>query len=91
MMKKLSILAVLLCMALTLTSCGSREIGEYYEHAQLYLGCGDYDYAAELFAQLGEYEDAADYTLYATALQALEEKEYDLARNGDPNDTQTAL
>ena len=80
MMKKPLLLALLLCMALTLTACANGDIGEYYETAQLYLGCGDYDYAAELFAQLGEYEDAADYTLYATALQALEEKEYDLAR-----------
>lgn len=80
MMKKLSILAVLLCMALTLTACGTREIGEYYEHAQLYLGCKDYDYAAELFEQLGEYEDSADYALYARALQAIEEEDYALAR-----------
>ncbi len=79
-MKKLSILAVLLCMALTLTACASREIGEYYEHAQLYLGCKDYDYAAELFEQLGEYEDSADYALYARGLQAIEDKEYALAR-----------
>ena len=79
-MKKLSLTALLLCMALTLTACSTPEIGEYYESAQLYLGCGDYDYAAELFAQLGEYEDAADYTLYAAALQAMEDEEYDLAR-----------
>lgn len=80
MMKKLSLLAVLLCMALTLTACATADIGEYYQSAQLYLGCGDYDYAAELFSQLGEYEDAADYALYARALQAIEEEEYDLAR-----------
>jgi len=79
-MKKLSILAVLLCMALALTSCSSREIGEYYEHAQLYLGCKDYDYAAELFEQLGEYEDSADYALYARAMQAIEDEDYALAR-----------
>ena len=80
MMKKLSILAVLLCMALTLTSCGSRDIGEYYEAAQLYLGCKDYAYAAEMFEQLGEYADSADYALYARALQAIEEENFALAR-----------
>lgn len=80
MMKKLSILTVLLCMAMTLTACGSRDIGEYYEHAQLYLGCKDYAYAAELFEQLGEYEDSADYALYARAMQAIQEEKYALAR-----------
>lgn len=80
MMKKLSLLAVLVCMALTLTACVNSDIGEYYQSAQLYLGCGDYEYAAELFSQLGEYEDAADYALYARALQAIEEDEYELAR-----------
>lgn len=80
MMKKMSLLAVLLCMALTLTACVSSDIGEYYQSAQLYLGCGDYEYAAELFSQLGEYEDAAEYTLYAAALQAIEEDKYELAR-----------
>ena len=79
-MKKLSILALLLCMALPLTSCSSREIGEYYEHAQLYLGCKDYAYAAELFEQLGEYEDSAEYALYARAMQAIQEEDYALAR-----------
>ena len=80
MMKKLPLLALLLCMALTVTACSHGDIGEYYERAQLYLGCGDYAYAADLFAQLGEYEDAADYALYASALQALKEDKYDLAR-----------
>ncbi|MGN1369766.1 MAG: hypothetical protein ACI4WX_12925 [Aristaeellaceae bacterium] len=80
MMKKMSLLAVLLCMALTLTACVSSDIGEYYQSAQLYLGCGDYEYAAELFSQLGEYEDAAEYTLYAAALQAIEDDKYELAR-----------
>lgn len=80
MMKKLPLLALLLCMALTVTACARTDIGEYYESAQLYLGCGDYAYAADLFAQLGEYEDAADYALYAAALQALKEDKYDLAR-----------
>ncbi len=80
MMKKMSLLAVLLCMALSLTACVSSDIGEYYQNAQLYLGSGDYDYAAELFSQLGEYEDAAEYTLYAAALQAIEDGDYELAR-----------
>lgn len=79
-MKKLSLLAVLLCMALTLTACVRSDIGEYYQSAQLYLGYGDYDYAAELFSQLGEYEDAADYALYARGLQAIEDDDYELAR-----------
>ena len=79
-MKKLPLLALLLCMALTVTACARTDIGGYYESAQLYLGCGDYEYAAELFSQLGEYEDAADYALYATALQALRDEDYALAR-----------
>ena len=79
-MKKLSLMALLLCMALTLTACAQTDIGEYYRSAQLYLGCGDYDYAAELFTQLGEYEDSAEYALYAAALQAIEDEKYDLAR-----------
>ena len=80
MLKKLSLLAGLICLCLSLTACTSPDVAEYYQTAQLYLGCGDYDYAAELFAQLGEYEDAADYTLYARALQAMDEENYDLAR-----------
>ena len=81
MMKKhFALLALLLCMALPLTACSGPEVEEYYQTAQLYLGCGDYDYAAELFAQLGEYEDSADYTLYAAALQAVEDEDYALAR-----------
>lgn len=80
MKKKLSILALLLCMALTLTSCASQDNREYYETAQLYLGCEDYSYAAELFSQLGEYEDSADYALYCRALEAIQNEEYALAR-----------
>ena len=79
-MKKMTILAVLLCMALALTACTAQDIGKYYQTAQLYLGCGDYAYAAELFAQLGEYEEAADYALYCRALQAIGEGDYALAR-----------
>ncbi len=80
MMKKLTLLAMTLCMALTLTACANSDIGEYYQTAQLYLGCGDYDYAAELFSQLGEYKDSTEYSLYARGLQALDEEDYDLAR-----------
>lgn len=80
MMKKtLSLLAVL-CLALSATACVRRSNQEYYEQAQLYLGCGDSDVAAELFAQLGEYRDSADYALYAAALHALEEGDLPLAR-----------
>lgn len=80
MMKRLTLLAVLLCAALTLSGCQSQSNQEYYERAQLYLGSGNYDYATELFSQLGEYEDAADYALYSRALKALAEEDYDLAR-----------
>lgn len=80
MMKKGILLSLLLCLALSMTACTASDIGEYYQSAQLYLGCGDYGYAAELFAQLGEYEDAAEYTLYSRALQALEDDKPELAR-----------
>ena len=79
-MRKLSLLAVLVCMALTLTACANTDIGQYYQSAQLHLGCGDYEYAADLFEQLGEYEDAADYALYCRALLAMQEEDYTLAR-----------
>lgn len=79
-MKKLPLLALLLCTALTLTSCATQDNREYYETAQLYLGCGDYDNAAGLFAQLGEYEDSADYALYCRALEAIGNEDYPLAR-----------
>ena len=80
MMKKIPLAALLLCTALLLTACADSDIGEYYQHAQLYLGSGDYEYAGDLFVQLGEYEDAADYALYCRGLQALEEEDYALAR-----------
>lgn len=80
MKKKLSILALLLCMALPLTSCAAQDNQEYYETAQLYLGCGDFAYAAELFSQLGEYEDSAEYALYCRALEAMQDEDYALAR-----------
>lgn len=80
MLKKLTLLAALMCLTLTLTACTNQPNQEYYETAQLYLGCGDYEYAAELFSQLGEFEDSADYTLYCRALKAMEDKDFDLAR-----------
>ncbi len=80
MMKRMTLLAALLCAALTLSGCQSQSNLEYYERAQLYLGSGNYDYAAELFSQLGEYEDSADYALYSRALKALAEEDYELAR-----------
>ena len=79
-MKKITLAALLLCAALMLTACTASDISEYYQSAQLYLGSGHYEDAAALFAQLGEYADAADYTLYSRALQALQEEDYGLAR-----------
>lgn len=79
MKKALSLLAVL-CFALSATACVRRSNQDYYEQAQLYLGCEDYATAAELFGQLGEYRDSADYALYAAALHALEEGDLPLAR-----------
>lgn len=80
MMKKMSLLAVLLCAALVMTSCAAQDNRSYYEDAQLYLGNGNYEGAAQLFSQLGEYADSADYALYARALSAIEEEDYTLAR-----------
>ena len=80
MMKKAIALLAVLCFSLNATACVHRSNQEYYERAQLYLGCGDYEAATELFTQLGEYEDSADYALYAAALCALEEGDLPLAR-----------
>lgn len=79
-MKKMSLLAVLLCVALAMTSCATQENRTYYEDAQRYLGCGEYESAAMLFSQLGEYADSAEYALYARALAAIDEEDYALAR-----------
>ncbi len=80
MMKKaLSMLAVL-CLVLSATACSYRSNQEYYEQAQLYLGCNEYGEAADIFSQLGEYRDSADYALYCQALQALSEGDLPLAR-----------
>lgn len=80
MMKKLLTLLAVLCLALTATACSRTTNQEYYEQAQLYLGCGEYEAAWMLFAQLGEYADSADYALYAAALRALHEDDLALAR-----------
>jgi len=80
MMKKAIALLAVLCFTLSATACVHHSNQDYYERAQLYLGCGNYSSAAELFAQLGEYEDSAEYALYAAALAALEEGDLPLAR-----------
>ncbi len=79
-MKKLSLVAIVMCVALALTGCYASDIGDYYQTAQLYLGQGDYAGAAELFVQLGEYRDSADYALYCQALAAMQAEEYAVAR-----------
>lgn len=79
-MKKCLSLLLVLSMGLTLAGCACRTNQEYYERAQLLLGSGDCQEASELFSALGEYRDAADYALYAAALCAMQEDEYDLAR-----------
>lgn len=79
MKKALTLLAVL-CLGLSATACTHRSNQQYYERAQLYLGAENYESAAELFSQLGEYEEAADYSLYASALAAMQEGEWALAR-----------
>ena len=66
-------------LLLCLCSC-TPSTPDYYHHAQLYLGNGDYESAALLFTQLGEYEDAADYALYCTALSALKHDRLSLAK-----------
>lgn len=78
-MKK--ILAVLASALMVLSAGGcATSNAEYYERAQLYLGCGDYATAATLFSQLGEFEDAAEYALYCAGLQALAQGNRVLAR-----------
>lgn len=79
-MKRILALACILCTALVLTGCSRPGNSEYYEEAQLYLGCGEYRQAAKYFSQLGEYADSASYTLYCDALAAIEDGEYVLAR-----------
>lgn len=79
MKKALSLLAVL-CLALSATACVHISNEHYYERAQRRLGCGEYEEAAELFGQLGEYRDSAEYALYTAALEAIDRKDYTLAR-----------
>ena len=66
--------ALLLC-----TGCSDRNV-DYYESAQRYLGCGEYDAAAYIFEQLGEYRDAGEYALYTRALEAMAAGDYALAQ-----------
>lgn len=73
------LLLFLLVPALLLGGC-SFSNREAYQQAQLLLGCGDYASAAQLFQQLGEYQDAGDYVLYCSALSALEEGQWAVAR-----------
>lgn len=72
---------ILLLVPLLMCLCSCTPSNqEYYHHAQLYLGNGDYESAAHLFSQLGEYEDAADYALYCAALNAIDHDQLSLAR-----------
>lgn len=79
-MKKLLALTLTLLMVLSLAGCSS-STQSLYEQAQIYLGTQEYLDAASMFEQLGEYSDAADYALYARALDALESGDQLLARN----------
>ncbi|MBR6667347.1 MAG: hypothetical protein IKL25_03160 [Clostridia bacterium] len=79
-MKKLSLVAMTMCVALALSGCFASDIGDFYQSAQLYLGRGEYAAAADLFAQLGEYRDSAEYALYCRALAAMQAEEYAVAR-----------
>lgn len=79
-MKRIVSLLAALGVMLCATGCVRRSNQDYYEQAQLCLGCGDPATAAELFTQLGEYRDSADYALYATALAALDAGDLALAR-----------
>lgn len=78
-MRKLSaaLLAALCCACLTACAATNHDT---YEYAERSIGMGEYHVAAALFAQLGEYRDAAEYRLYAEALDALDDGSLDLAR-----------
>ena len=78
MRKAMAMLAVL-AFALCAGGCMSSNV-EVYEYAQRCIGIGEYEAAAEMFMQLGEYRDSAEYALYASALQALQEGDTALAR-----------
>lgn len=75
MKRALLLFPLLLC----LSSC-TLSSDSYYQQAQLYLGSGDFTAAASLFSQLGEYADSADYALYCSALQALQDGRLAVAR-----------
>lgn len=72
-----ALLAALCCVCMT--SCAADNLSTY-EYAERAIGEGEYNAAAVLFGQLGEYRDAADYRLYAEALDALANGRFDLAR-----------
>lgn len=71
--------AWILAAGLLCAGCTDRN-ANYYEHAQRYLGSGEYKLAAEIFEQLGEYRDAGEYALYVRGLQAMAEGDLALAR-----------
>lgn len=71
--------AWILAAGLMCAGCTDRN-ADYYEHAQRYLGAGEYEMAAHVFDQLGEYRDAGEYALYARGLQAMAEGDLTLAR-----------
>lgn len=78
--KKFLTMLLLVCVSIGAAGCSAYSNQRYYERAQLMMGSGEYAEAAELFHQLGEYEDSAEYTLYAAALDALQNGKIDLAR-----------
>lgn len=78
-MKRFFLLALCPLLLLGLSGCAMSN-AEYYQHAQLYLGNGEFTTAALLFDQLGEYEDSAEYVLYCAALDALEKGNLSLAQ-----------
>lgn len=80
MKKKMLSLSLVVLLAL-LTGCGwTTSSEELYQHAQLCLGSGEYEAARIYFTQLGEYRDAANYALYAGALEAWQAGDTSLAR-----------
>lgn len=76
---KRTLLLALVPLLLAMSSCTISPAG-YYDHAQLYLGSGDFETAASMFSQLGEYGDSADYALYCAGLHALSTGDMALAR-----------
>lgn len=79
-----ALLAGLLVMLLLfLSGCESQE--SKYREAEKELSAGNYSAAAEMFQEMGEFEHAAKYTLYAVALQAIEDGNYSLAETNLTN------